>query len=351
VKLYLSLEKSFGNFRFDAAFRTCGSRIGILGKSGSGKSTLVHMLAGMVEPDKGIIQLDDQVLYDSTRKICLPPEKRRIAVVFQHTHLFPHLCVRRNLFYGYRRIPANRRSIDPEALFRVLDITHLLDRGVNTLSGGEKQRVALGRAVLSHPRLLLMDEPLNGLDEMLKYQIIPYLKEVVARFDIPLLYISHSMNEMRMMTDEVVVFDNGRVVSQTSAESVARMRMQNCPMGYQNFFRLSDPRQEDGLFHYRWGKNRLQLTQGCDGRETLFTLSSKDILLFRRHPESVSARNLLRCRVTGIFEMDNRVGLELDADGESLVAQVVKKALTELDIHTGSEVFACIKADAFRRLY
>jgi molybdate transport system ATP-binding protein len=122
-------------------------------------------------------------------------------------------------------------------------------------------------------------------------------------------------------------------------------------MGYQNFFRLSDPRQEDGLFHYRWGKNRLQLTQGCDGRETLFTLSSKDILLFRRHPESVSARNLLRCRVTGIFDMDNRVGLELDADGESLVAQVVKQALTELDIHTGSEIFACIKADAFRRLY
>jgi molybdate transport system ATP-binding protein len=351
MNLYLSLEKSLGNFRFDAAFRTSASRIGILGKSGSGKSTLVNMLAGMMEPDKGIIQLDDQVLYDSTRKIFIPPERRRIAVVFQHTHLFPHMSVRRNLFFGYRRIPTASRSIDPEALFRVLDIVHLLDRGVNTLSGGEKQRVALGRAVLSHPRLLLMDEPLNGLDEALKYQIIPYLKEVVAQFRIPLLYISHSMNEMRMMTDEVVVFDNGRMVSQTSAESIARMRMRNCPMGYQNFFRLSDPVPEDGLYHYRWGANRLLLTQGCNGRETLFTLSSKDILLFRRHPESVSARNLLRCRVSGIFEMDNRVGLELDAEGESLVAQVVKKALTELDITTGSEVFACIKADAFRRLY
>lgn len=351
MKLYLALEKSFGDFRFDAAFRTCSARTGILGKSGSGKSTLVNMLAGLIEPDKGLIQLDDQVLFDSSRKICLPPEKRRIAVVFQHAHLFPHLSVRRNLLFGYRRISAAERTIDPETLFRVLGIAHLLDRGTGTLSGGERQRVALGRAVLSHPRLLLMDEPLNGLDEALKYQIIPYLNEVVARFDIPLLYISHSMNEMRMMTDEVVVFDHGRLVSQTSAESIARMRMQNCPMGYQNFFRLSDPVPGDGLFHYRWGDNRLQLTQGCDGREALFTLSSKDILLFRRNPESVSARNLLRCQVSGIFEMDNRVGLELDAGGESLVAQVVKKALVELDIRMGSEVFACIKADAFRRLY
>ncbi|MEZ4600394.1 MAG: molybdenum ABC transporter ATP-binding protein [Syntrophotaleaceae bacterium] len=351
MNLYLSLEKTFGTFRFDAAFRTSAPRIGLLGRSGSGKSTLVNLLAGMMTPDRGRIQVDDEVLYDSSKKIAVPPEKRRIAVVFQQAHLFPHMNVRRNLFFGLRRIPAQKRHIDPEALFRVLDIDRLLDRRVTSLSGGEKQRVALGRAVLAHPRLLLMDEPLNGLDEALKYQVIPYLNEVVTRFRIPLLYISHSMNEMRMMTDEVVVLDSGRVVSQTSAESVARLRMQNCPMGYQNFFRLCDPVEEDGLFRYRWGGNQLLLTQGCSGRESLFTLSSKDIVLFRRHPESVSARNLLLCRVKGIIEMENRVGLELETGGESVVAQVVKRVVSEWELGIGSEVFACIKADAFRRLY
>ena len=211
MNLRVALQKSFAGFALNAAFATTSARLGIFGPSGSGKSTLVNLLAGLEEPDDGIIELDGETLYCAKRRINVPPERRRIAVVFQHAHLFPHMSVRRNLLYGYRRTPAARRRIDPGELIRVLDLEPLLARDATTLSGGERQRVALGRAVLASPRLLLMDEPLSALDEGLKYQIIPYLRKVFARFELPLLFISHSMNEMRLMTDEVVVLHRGEV--------------------------------------------------------------------------------------------------------------------------------------------
>jgi molybdate transport system ATP-binding protein len=150
------------------------------------------MLAGLIQPDDGEIFLDGQCLYSSTRRVNMAPERRRIAVVFQHHTLFPHLNVRSNLLYGFRRSSPENRTVDFDTLVDVLKLGNLLDRGVNNLSGGEKQRVALGRAVLANPRLLLMDEPLTGLDDNLRFQIIPYLKSVGERFNIPYIFISHS---------------------------------------------------------------------------------------------------------------------------------------------------------------
>lgn len=351
MNLNLALQKNFGGFSFDVAFRTDSKRLGIFGRSGSGKSTLVNLIAGLLTPDAGVFRFGDRLLYDSSRRISVAPQKRRIAVVFQHSHLFPHLTVERNLLYGYRRIPAAERAIDPDELCRVLDIGHLLRRPVGGLSGGERQRVALGRGVLANPHLLLMDEPLSGLDEKLKYQIIPYLKEVLERYDIPLLYVSHAMNEMRMLVEEVIVLENGNLTSQTSPETLARLRMKDCPMGYLNFFNLQNPAPVDHLWAYAWGKNRLILTHNTDGPEGLFTLASKDILLFRRHPESISARNLLRGTVRTLFELDGRIGVELDCDGQSLVVTIVRQAAEELAVAPGKELFAAIKADAFRRVY
>lgn len=351
MNLNLALQKTVGAFEFDVAFRTDSKRLGIFGRSGSGKSTLVNLLAGLLTPDAGVFRFADRVLFDSAKRICVSPQKRRIAVVFQHSHLFPHLNVESNLMYGYRRIPAADRTIDPDELCRVLDIGHLLKRSVGDLSGGERQRVALGRGVLANPHLLLMDEPLSGLDEKLKYQIIPYLKDVLQRYGIPLVYVSHSMNEMRMLVDEVLVMENGTLVSQTSPETLARLRMKECPMGYLNFFTLRDPVPSDQLWSYPWGNNKLILTQYAAETEALFTLPSKDIVLFRRHPESISARNLLHGSVRNLFDLDQRIGVELDCHGQSLVATIVQQAADELEIAPGKEIFAAIKADAFRRVY
>lgn len=353
MKLNLALIKQQGEFFFDVSFGVEGKRLGIFGPSGSGKTTLMHMLAGLVRPDYGRIALDDEVLFDNDQGIDLPPEKRRIGVVFQHAHLFPHMGVEQNLLYGYKRTPKNERKIDPEALIEVLGLRPLLDRGVNTLSGGERQRVAIGRTVLSCPRLILLDEPLTGLDEKLKYQIIPYLKRVFTEFGIPFLLISHSLNEIRLMTDQVLAMDDGSLVDQTTAEVLALERLGSSKTGYINLLELSDPKEHDGLFHYAWGDEEIVIVAGGKTEGTaMFELSSKDVTLFKRDPEATSARNMLHCRVSALFESGNRVGVELDCGGgKSLVSQVVGEAARDLGLEKGSPIVAVIKASSFRRLY
>ncbi len=351
MKLEVALEKRLGDFRFSAGFAVEGRRIGVYGKSGSGKSTLMGMLAGLVRPDAGLIRLDGEILYDGARKVLISPERRRIAVVFQHAHLFPHLNVRRNLLYGYKRISRRERRIAPEALDEVLGLAPLLERDVATLSGGERRRVALGRAVLACPRLILMDEPLTGLDDGSKYRIIPDLAAVFAEFGIPLVFISHSLNEMRLMTDDVLHFDNGRLISQYPAEELARSLMGSRQTGYINLLTLEHPRPADDLWAYDWGGQRLILTERASRDSALFQLSSKDVTLFKGRPQASSARNLLKCRIAGIFESGNRIGVELDCDGRPLVSQLVREAAKELEIKEGAEIYAIVKASAFRPLF
>jgi molybdate transport system ATP-binding protein len=346
------LQKRLGNFTLDTEFSLDCKRIGLFGPSGSGKSTLMHMLAGLLNPDRGFIRLDGETFFDQASGIHRLSEKRRLGVVFQHAHLFPHMGVRRNLLYGYKRIPKEERRIDPIDLIEILNLGPLLDRGIGALSGGERQRVALGRAVLYCPRLILMDEPLNGLDEELKYQIIPYLQKVFAEFHIPLLFISHSLNEMRLMTDQVLEMANGRIHSQIPADELALFRMNAGQGTYLNLLELREPRPRGRLFVYRWGNEELVLTGDGEGRQTgMFEISSKDITLFKLHPEATSARNLLKCRVKRIFEAGTRLGVELDCKGQFLVSQVVDEAARDLGLEPGREIFAAIKASAFRRLY
>ncbi|MDA8126718.1 MAG: molybdenum ABC transporter ATP-binding protein [Deltaproteobacteria bacterium] len=223
MKLEVAVNKRLGRFRLEMAFICQGQRLGLFGPSGSGKTSLVGILAGLTRPDGGHIRLDGDPLYDSRRGICLRPEERRIGIVFQKPHLFPHLSVRANLLYGRKRCAAGTGGTDFDTLVELLEIGPLLERGVNHLSGGEQQRVAIGRAVLANPRLLLMDEPLSGLQVRLKAQIIPYLREVGERFGIPYLFISHSLTEMRLMVDQTLVVDQGRVVTQVRPEDLPEM--------------------------------------------------------------------------------------------------------------------------------
>jgi molybdate transport system ATP-binding protein len=350
MHLNVTVTKRQGDFQLDTNFTVTGDRIGIFGKSGSGKSTLVSLLAGLQQPDAGEIELDGEWLFSSTRKINLPPERRRIAIVFQHSCLFPHLSVKANLLFGYRRCSDEHRRIDPDTLIEALEIRDLLTRGVNYLSGGEKQRIALGRAVLANPRLLLMDEPLSALDDTLRFQIIPYLKNVSDRFGIPYMFISHSMVEMRLMAEQVLVADGGAINEVTTAEQLARNRMGKSTVGYINLLRLTSPRQLHGLYSYRWGDGELLISNGGNEPEALFELSSKDIILFKRHPEAISARNLLKSTVLNTFTSGNKVGIELLTGGERLIAEVVGDAVEELGITAGCELYAAVKASAFRRL-
>ena len=350
MKLAVSLTKLLGDFNFATEFTVEGGRIGIFGPSGSGKSTLGNLLTGFLSPDSGVIRLDEHSLFDSSKKINLSPERRRVAVVFQHAHLFPHLNVRKNLLYGYRRTPIVRRQLQLADVATAMKIGHLLERDVSRLSGGERQRVALGRALLACPDLLILDEPLSALDKRLKEEIIPFLRKTLQRFAIPYLYISHSLSEMRLLTDQILQFADGRLQQITDADTLARQRMSSNRHGYLNHLTLSDPREVGDLLGYRWGENELLLTAHQRPQEGLFELSSKDVLLCKKHPHALSARNLLTGTITGIMPQGGTVGVELNCGGELLVAQVVREAAIELGLDVGKTVYAAIKASAFRRL-
>ncbi len=352
--LEVDVAKYFSGFQCRVAFILKTEKCGVFGQSGSGKTTLMHILAGLLRPDKGFIRLNGTTLFDSERKINLPPDKRRVGVVFQHAHLFPHMSVQKNLFYGLKRIPRQERNIDPEQLIRILQVEPLLQRDVAKLSGGERQRVALGRSILACPHLILLDEPLSGLDGTLKYQIIPHLQQVFAEFSIPLLFISHSLQELRMMTEEVLVMGQGQLEQQIATEELARTRFGTGGQGYTNLLSLDSMRDLGKLLSCDWGRVELMLVKTENQKAGQFTLNGRDILLFKKHPEASSARNMLACIVRRIYQTDWLVGVELECQGNqgnTLIAEIVPQSVEELDIRPGSEVVAVFKASAFRRLY
>ena len=350
MELHMAVHKSFGAFNLQTDFSVSGERIGIFGQSGSGKSTLVGLLAGLGKPEEGEIVLDGDCLFSSRRGINLPPQRRRIAIVFQQPFLFPHLNVESNLLYGFRRSLPEHRTIDFPTLVSVLELDGLLQRGVNNLSGGEKQRVALGRAILANPRLLLMDEPLSALDDSLKFQIIQYLRSASEQFRIPYLFISHSLLEIRLMTDQVLAVAGGRITGQTTPEQLARQRMGQSQVGYINLLKVDLLRKMGGLYVYQWGSAELFVSAGDDNPSATFELSSRDIILFKKHPEAISARNLLKCTVVDTFPSGNKVGVELRCGSQRLVAEVVVQAADDLAIQAQTEIYAVVKAASFRRL-
>lgn len=185
----------------------------IFGPSGAGKTSIVNMVAGLTQPDAGHIVVNHRTLFDSRRRIDLPPEQRGIGYIFQDGRLFPHLSVRGNLVYGMRLTQRGHRFVTFDQVVCLLGIEEILERRPARLSGGEKQRVAIGRALLTSPQLLLMDEPLASLDAARKAEVLPFLSALSREFKIPTLYVSHSMEEIRQLCANVVVIEEGNVVS------------------------------------------------------------------------------------------------------------------------------------------
>jgi molybdate transport system ATP-binding protein len=209
----LSLDCTFerGGFRLHARAEIERGVTGISGPSGCGKSTLLALVAGLLRPRSGRIRFAEEVLADGG--VFVPAWRRRFGLVFQDGQLFPHLSVRGNLLYGYRRRRAAERRLDLDAVTELLEIGPLLGRRPAQLSGGERQRVALGRALLYSPRLLLLDEPLSALDERLKQQILPFLRRVKEETRIPMIYVSHSTAEVQYLADRVLFMEQGELAS------------------------------------------------------------------------------------------------------------------------------------------
>ncbi len=193
---------------------------GIFGPSGAGKTSLLDLIAGLRRPVAGTVRLDDEVVFNTAVRINLPPRLRRIGYVPQDLALFPHLNVHANLMYGYQSAVMDNELFTLEHVTEVMEIAPLLERNVTTLSGGEQQRVAFARAILSAPRLLLLDEPMSSLDSRLKKRLIPFLLRIRDEFRIPLIYVTHDAGELVALSDEVLVLERGRLIERGSPTDV-----------------------------------------------------------------------------------------------------------------------------------
>lgn len=208
----IDVEARRGAFHIAAAFQAAPGITALFGPSGAGKTSILNMIAGVMKPARGRIAVDGQVLFDSAARIDVKPERRRVGYIFQDARLFPHMSVENNLLYGFKLAPPEGRYASPEHVTALLGISHLLARRPASLSGGEQQRVAIGRAILASPRLLLMDEPLASLDDARKQEVLPYIERLRDDLKIPILYVTHARAEVDRLAAAIVTIENGRVL-------------------------------------------------------------------------------------------------------------------------------------------
>ncbi len=223
----MNLELSFTcqrkNFQLNLDCTIKASITGLFGKSGSGKSMSLETIAGIQKPNSGKIVFNNRILFDSESNINIPPQKRRIAIIFQDLRLFNHLGVKANLEYGMRFVPGNLRKIEFNDVIKLLELDKFLDRSPVSLSGGEKQRVAIGRALLCSPELLLLDEPFSSIDNDMRQAILPYLKTIQSTFHIPMLIVSHHLPDLHMLTKDILLIENGELKGRGKADEVLKI--------------------------------------------------------------------------------------------------------------------------------
>lgn len=352
------VEHRLGQFDLKASFASEGRLTALFGRSGSGKTSLVNVVGGLIAPRRGRIVVDGQVLLDTDRGVFLPKHRRRIGYVFQEARLFPHLTVRQNLLYG--RWFSGRRAAgtdslagDLDSVLDLLGIGHLLERGPAALSGGEKQRVAIGRALLARPRLLLMDEPLASLDEARKAEILPYIERLRDEAGVPIIYVSHAMAEVARLATTLVTLDRGVVTAcGPTAQVMSRLGavgltgaaeagsiIEGEVAGHDDAFGLT-------RLSTRAGMLQIARSRAAIGAHLRVRILASDVLISLREPVDVSALNILPGTIVEIGPRGEGAGVELrlDCGGETLLARVTAKSASQLGLQPGSAIFAVIKS-------
>ena len=350
--LSITLRASRPGFDLDVDVTAPAGLTVLFGASGSGKTSVVDAVAGLTQDVSGRIAVGDHILLDSTQGICLPAHERRIGYVFQDARLFPHLTVRRNLDYARR---VTRQPADParfDHVVEMLGIGHLLDRRTPRLSGGEKQRVAIGRALLSRPRLILADEPLAALDDPRKDEILPYFERLRDEGEVPILYVTHSTSEVARLATTVVALENGRVIRQGSAIEVLGDPSFS-PGDVRSVGAVIEARvathHADGLTELDAGGIPLFLPRIArdPGTSVRVRIAAQDVILSRGRPEGISALNCLPGVVQGVQEGAGPGAiLSLDTAAGRVLARITKRSLAAMDLSIGTELFAIVKTVA-----
>lgn len=354
MKLEIRIRQQLGAFALDIDFSADAPVVALFGKSGSGKSSVVNAIAGLSRPDAGRIVADGTVLFDSALGIDLPPEARRVGYVFQEGLLFPHMSVWQNLLYGQRTDePA---GIGLGALAELLGIAHLLDRRPASLSGGEKQRVAIGRAILARPRLLLMDEPLASLDTPRRSEILRLVERLRDELGVRIVYVSHSIGEVTRLADAVVLVNEGRVVAHGPVEEIFN-RADLRP--YTGRFEGGALIEAEAVAHdeayflttFRFGEGAELVAPGLDaplGSRVRMRIRARDLTLATQRPAGFSIRNVLPGEVVHLDPGKGAIAeVRVRVAGKELPVRISRKSVDEMQLQPGKPIFVLIKAIAF----
>jgi molybdate transport system ATP-binding protein len=349
MSVEVALRHSFGAFLLDIAFKV--ERAGVtalFGPSGAGKTSVVNAIAGLFRPDEGRIVINGRVVLDTKAGVFVPAREHRAGYVFQDARLFPHMNIENNLRFGWRRAQNPASETEVAHMIELLGLASLLARSPKALSGGEKGRVALGRALLSSPDILLLDEPLAALDAARRGEILPYLERLRDETKLPMFYVSHSVDEVARLADEIVVLCDGRVVEQGSVfDLLTRIDTNIDTVGAVLDAQVQSHRMSDGLTVLSFDGGQLIVSQIARdvGRRVRVRVRAEDIMLAREEPRAISANNVLPATVAAVRIDDGpQAEVQLACGATRLVARITRASVARLGLTPGTPVFAIIKS-------
>jgi molybdate transport system ATP-binding protein len=359
IAIDLDVRIAFGDFDLDVTHRISLDGItALFGPSGGGKSTLLRIISGLERTARGRIQFGDELWQETSRAVFMSPHQRGVGYVFQDTRLFPHLTVEGNLRYAEKRSRTASHGIRFEDVVTALDLAPLLSRRSQSLSGGERQRVAIGRTLLTRPRLLLMDEPLAALDARRKAEILPYIERLPQAFHVPVIYVTHSIDEVTRLADHMLVLSSGRVVTYGPvAESLERVDLQavtgRFEAGVVLAARVTKHDDKFRLTHLdHHGQDIIMpMANLAIGDDVRLRIRARDVALATQRPSGISVRNILAGAIAEIVEEPDTPFAEILVDiGQARIrARVTRLAVAELGLAPGKQIFALVKSISFDR--